>query len=83
MDLIVEFIEPYTFDHVFPASWPNTDITRQFIEIFVVLAISGELFYFFTSGLDYFLFFDKRWLSHKKILPNQVSRKKRNKQKRS
>lgn len=75
MDLIIKLVEPYSFDLLFPETWKNTDITRQFIEVFIVLAIGGELFYFFTSGLDYFFFFDKRWLEHKKILPNQVERK--------
>jgi hypothetical protein len=74
MDLITTMVEPYSFDLIFPASWPNTDITRQFIEIFVTLAIGGELFYFASSGLDYFFFFDKSWLTHKKILPNQMRR---------
>lgn len=74
MDLICHLVEPYTFDLIFPASWPNTDITRQFIEMFLVLAIGGELFYFFSSGVDYVFFYDKTWLSHKKMLKNQISR---------
>ena len=42
--------------------------------MFVFLALGGELIYFFGAGVDYLLFFDKTWLSHKKMLPNQISR---------
>jgi hypothetical protein len=33
MDLIVQTLEPYSFDLVFPSSWPNTFFFRQLIEV--------------------------------------------------
>jgi hypothetical protein len=39
MDLIVQTLEPYSFDLVFPASWPNTDFSRQLIEVGTLAAV--------------------------------------------
>lgn len=74
MDVIIEMLRPYSFDLIFPASWAGTSLSRQFVEMIIFLALGGEFIYFFSAGLDYLLFFDKTWLTHKKILPNQIRR---------
>lgn len=75
MDLVIESIRPYSFDVLFsPSSWAHDSLTRQFFEMYITMTIGGFLIYFVGSGLDYFLLFDKSWLKHKKILPNQIAR---------
>jgi len=74
MDLVVKFVEPYTFDLVLPDSWSHGSFSRQFVELLIVLTLGGEGIYFFGCGIDWLFFFDKSWLKHKKILKNQVAR---------
>merc|ERR1711991_926226 len=73
MDLVCKFFEPYTFDIWFP-NWSHTSLTRQYTEILFFLTLGGWAIYLFGAGIDYLLFFDKAWLKHKKMLPNQLPR---------
>merc|ERR1719238_998699 len=55
--------------------WLNRqDPTRQFLSIYLTVMVHGALLYFFFSGLDWFFFFDKAYLKHPKVIPNQVYR---------
>lgn len=80
MDVVIDFEDKYFFDSFYATvspggEWLNRqDPTRQFLSIYLTVMVHGALLYFFFSGLDWFFFFDKAYLKHPKVIPNQVYR---------
>jgi Delta7-sterol 5-desaturase len=84
MDLLIEWLDNQALDAVYSKvspDWLGSDryhAVRQFISIYMVVAVGGALLYFSCSGLSWFLIFDKTYLKHVRIgtaemFPFQVS----------
>ena len=74
MDLVLgvadrNLLTPY----VYPSSWPEDNIYRQILTLYVITIASAWGVYIVTASFGYLLFFDKRYKLHPNYLPNQVS----------
>ena len=73
MDLILNFWDTHFLTpYVYPASWSEDSLSRQFLTLYVILSVGGWLIYFCTAALSYIFLFDKRYKTHPNYLPNQV-----------
>jgi lathosterol oxidase len=73
MDLALEVADHYFFTpYVYPESWPESNIFRQFISLNLITDAGGAILYLVTASLSYLFIFDKRLLKHPQILENQV-----------
>jgi len=52
----------------------RSDMTRQFISLYLIVLLGGTMLYLFFSGLDWFFIFDRTYMKHPKILKDQVRR---------
>jgi hypothetical protein len=70
MDLLIEWQDSVFFDAAYSKISPDwlgadrSDPVRQFISIYLTVAIGGALLYFTFSGLNWMLIFDKTYLKH-------------------
>uniref|UniRef100_A0A0G4IE88 Fatty acid hydroxylase domain-containing protein n=1 Tax=Chromera velia CCMP2878 TaxID=1169474 RepID=A0A0G4IE88_9ALVE len=75
MDLVIDPLDKWVMEpFVYPATWKASDPLRQSCSLFLILTVGGALMYLSAAYLSWCLWFDRRLLKHKKILPNQVSR---------
>lgn len=73
MDLVLNFCDRHILTpYVYPQSWPEDSITRQFLTLYFITAVGGWLLYFSMAALSYIFLFDKRYKKHPNYLPNQV-----------
>lgn len=57
---------------MYPESWPEADITRQFISLFLIMTFGGSAGYLIPATLSYFFVYDHRIMEHKFFLKNQI-----------
>lgn len=75
MDLVLEFCDAkFLTPYVYPTSWPEDDIWRQFISLFVITNGGGVLMYLGFATLSWYFIYDKTHLEHPLILENQVQK---------
>jgi hypothetical protein len=73
MDYVLQFCDDkFLTPYVYPSSWPETDVVRQFVSLFFIMTVGGSLVYLIPASLNYFLIFDHKLMKHKRFLPNQV-----------
>ena len=73
MDLVLDVSDKYVLTpYIYPRSWAEDSILRQFISLYFISAIGGWLLYFSMAALSYVFLFDKRYKKHPNYLPNQV-----------
>ncbi len=73
MDLILQVCDKYFFSPVvYPVSWPEDYIVRQYISLFIITSIGGWLLYFATACFSYYFVFDHTYMQHPQFLKNQV-----------
>jgi lathosterol oxidase len=63
-------IQPYHW--AYESSLPRDNIYRQFLTLFTITWVFGNILYFVCSGLSYWLVFDKSTFKHPKFLKDQV-----------
>ena len=70
MDLLVEALDYHGLDAFYSKVSPNwlgsdrSNAVRQFISIYMIVAIGGAMLYGFCSGFSWFCIFDKTYLKH-------------------
>jgi hypothetical protein len=70
MDLALEWQDNMYFDALYTKLSPDwlgadrSNWVRQFISIYMTVAVGGALLYFSLSGLNWFVLFDKSFLKH-------------------
>jgi len=62
-----QFLTPY----VYPASWPEDNILRQFVSLFFLMTIGGSIVYLLPAALNYYFIYDHRLRKHPLFLKNQ------------
>ena len=73
MDYVLHFLDRTLLTpHVYPASWPEDDIYRQFLSLFVFTSVGAIFVYLISAALNYFFLFDHKLMTHKLFLENQV-----------
>ena len=73
MDLVLNFCDSYFFTpYVYPKSWPEDFIVRQYVSLLVVMIVGGWLLYIGTAAFSYFVVFDHRYMKHPHYQHNQV-----------
>ena len=73
MDLVLSFVDENVFTpYVYPQSWPEGNIFRQLLTLYVITSIGAWLLYFTSATLSYVFLFDKRYKLHPQFLPNQM-----------
>ena len=73
MDLVLNFCDKHVLTpYVYPTSWAEDSIARQFLTLYFIAAVGGWLLYFCTAAIGYIFLFDKRYQKHPNYLPNQV-----------
>lgn len=73
MDLVLNVADRYFLSsYVYPLTWQEDDVTRQFISLLLIVNIGGAILYLSVATISYFFVFDKRLLGHPQILENQI-----------
>lgn len=73
MDLVLNVADRYFLSsYVYPLTWQEDDVTRQFISLLLIVNIGGAILYLSVATISYFFVFDKRLLEHPQILENQI-----------
>ena len=74
MDLVLNACDRYILTpYVYPTSWAENSVLRQFISLYLIVAVGGWLLYFSMAAMSYIFLFDKRYQKHPNYLSNQVS----------
>jgi hypothetical protein len=69
MDIALEYADHYFFTpYIYPESWPESDVLRQFISLNLITDAGGAIMYLVCASLSYILIFDKRLLKHPQTL---------------
>ena len=72
MDLVLHYLDEYLLTpYIYPSSWPEEDIFRQSLTVYVVIVVGGWLLYFLTASIGHLFLFDKRYRLHPNFIPNQ------------
>lgn len=75
MDLVLNFLDQCLFTpYVYPATWPENDLLRQFVSLFLVTNIGGVILYFCLASFSFLFVFDRTLMQHPLILENQIKR---------
>mmetsp|Transcript_9657 Transcript_9657/g.18382 ORF Transcript_9657/g.18382 Transcript_9657/m.18382 type:complete len:280 (-) Transcript_9657:252-1091(-) len=75
MDAVLQFADDHFFTpHVYPSTWEESCWKRQALSLYCITTIGGYLMYFSGAWTCYAFFFDKAYLTHKKILKDQVKK---------
>ena len=73
MDYILDAWDHYLLTpYVYPASWHEQDMLRQFISLYLIVNVGGAMVYLIPSTLSYFFLFDHKLKNHPLFLKNQV-----------
>eukprot|EP01091_Cochliopodium_minus_P009780 TRINITY_DN2483_c0_g1_i1.p1 TRINITY_DN2483_c0_g1~~TRINITY_DN2483_c0_g1_i1.p1 ORF type:complete len:277 (+),score=31.75 TRINITY_DN2483_c0_g1_i1:44-874(+) len=72
MDLIIQLGDEYIFNYIYPATWPAEDFWRQTLSLYLIVTIGAYILYFTIPTLDYIFLYDKKNLTDKRILKNQI-----------
>lgn len=72
MDLVLgvmdkNLLTPYAY----PSSWPEDNLFRQLLTLYIITAVGGWILYMGTASLSYIFLFDRRYKLHPYFLPNQ------------
>eukprot|EP00051_Salpingoeca_urceolata_P033907 m.22777 g.22777 ORF g.22777 m.22777 type:complete len:296 (-) comp6947_c0_seq1:130-1017(-) len=72
MDIVLDFMDKHVLTpHVYPESWAEDDMWRQFISLYFITMIGGVLVYLPPATLSYLFLFDHNLKKHPKWIPNQ------------
>ena len=73
MDLILDALDGYILTpYVYPSSWPEDNILRQFVSLYIILLCGAGFTYLGMATFSYFFLFDHRLKKHPLFLKNQV-----------
>ena len=73
MDYVLEFCDREFFTpYVYPADWPESDLTRQYLSLMAVMILGGWLVYLIPAALNYYFIYDHNLMKHPKFLKHQV-----------
>ncbi|XP_033100015.1 lathosterol oxidase-like [Anneissia japonica] len=65
MDVVLDLCDNYVLTpYVYPESWKEDDIVRQFISLFFITDIGGTLVYLIPATFSYFFIFDHKLKQH-------------------
>ena len=72
MDLLLEWMDNQCLDAIYSKFSPElglerSNVLRQFMSIYMIVAVGGALLYFSCSGLSWMLIFDKAYLKHVRV----------------
>ena len=69
MDVILDVVDEYFFTpYVYPETWPEENLWRQFLTLNIVVDLGAALLYLTTAGTAYYTTFDHRYLTHPQML---------------
>jgi len=69
MDIALDAADRYFFTpYVYPKSWPESNIFRQFISLNLITDAGGAIMYLVSASLSYLFIYDKRLLKHPQTL---------------
>jgi len=72
MDLVLKLLDDNILSPcIYPTSWPEDNIFRQFLTLYVLTAVGGWLLYMGTATFTYVFLFDKRYKLHPNFIRNQ------------
>lgn len=72
MDIVLDFVdEKVLTPYVYPASWPEDNMYRQFLSLWVIASLGGGLLYITLASLSYYFVFDHKLRQHPHFLKNQ------------
>ena len=72
MDLILKVLDENILSpYLYPTSWPEDNIFRQFLTLYMLTAVGGWVLYIGTATFAYVFLFDKRYKLHPNFIPNQ------------
>ena len=75
MDLVLDFTDRTFFTpYVYPASWPEDDLLRQFLSLLVLVHVGGAVMYFTLATFSYLFIYDHSLMNHPQFLKNQIRR---------
>ena len=73
MDLILDVTDKFILTpYVYPSSWPEDDILRQFLSLYVIVFFGGLITYLGAATLSYFILFEHQLKKHPLYLKKQV-----------
>jgi len=74
MDSVLYVFDEYLLTpYVYPKSWPEDDIWRQFLSMNIIVNIMGAFMYLGISSINYAFVFDKQLLEHPQVLEVNIS----------
>ncbi len=75
MDVLLQTVDHYFLTpYVYPKSWPEDCMYRQFLSLLVIIIVAGYIQYFMVSSISFFTLYDRRLMKHRHFLPNQVQK---------
>jgi len=75
MDVALNIVDKYiSTPYVYPDTWPEDWIMRQFLTLFVFVNLSAFVMYFALSTLSFYTTFDHSLMNDKKFLKNQIAK---------
>jgi len=75
MDLVLDFLDHYLFTpYIYPTTWPENDLLRQFVSLFLVANFGGVILYFCLASFSFLFVFDRMLMQHPLILENQIQK---------
>jgi lathosterol oxidase len=87
MDTVLYIADHYVFDTLYAkvwpsytktiaghvvSSWPRDDFWRVNLSVYLITLTFGNILYFLTATLSYYLVFDHDYMKHPKFLKNQI-----------
>lgn len=75
MDLVLGILDQNLLTpYVYPATWPENDLFRQFLSLLVVTNVGGVTLYFCLASFSFLFVFDRTLMQHPLILENQIQK---------
>lgn len=69
MDLVLNVLDQHVFTpYVYPTSWPEHDIVRQLISLYLIVVVGGYILYLSLATISFYTIFDRRLMKHPQFL---------------
>lgn len=69
MDYILHYADYFIFTpYIYPTSWPEDDIVRQFLSLFLITTLGGYVLYFLSASLSFYFLYDHNLMKHPQFL---------------
>uniref|UniRef100_A0A8C6WJ81 Sterol-C5-desaturase n=1 Tax=Neogobius melanostomus TaxID=47308 RepID=A0A8C6WJ81_9GOBI len=73
MDYVLTFVDYYIFTpYVYSGSWPEGNVARQILSLWIITILGGELIYLGFGTLNFYFVFDHDLMKHPLFIQNQV-----------